>query len=43
MDNMVSIIEKFTDKLEKDIADRNEELEQEKAKSEMLLKMMLPE
>ncbi|EGT33280.1 hypothetical protein CAEBREN_24032 [Caenorhabditis brenneri] len=43
MDNMVSIIEKFTVKLEKDIAERNEELEAEKQKSEMLLKMMLPE
>eukprot|EP00081_Caenorhabditis_elegans_P014841 NP_494324.1 Receptor-type guanylate cyclase gcy-21 [Caenorhabditis elegans] len=43
MDNMVSMIEKYTDKLEKDIAERNEELEGEKAKSEALLKMMLPE
>uniref|UniRef100_A0A1I7U4C6 Guanylate cyclase domain-containing protein n=1 Tax=Caenorhabditis tropicalis TaxID=1561998 RepID=A0A1I7U4C6_9PELO len=43
MDNMVSMIEKYTDKLEKDIAERNEELEAEKEKSEMLLKMMLPE
>ncbi|KAF1766916.1 hypothetical protein GCK72_006874 [Caenorhabditis remanei] len=43
MDNMVSIIEKLTDKLERDIAERNEELEREKEKSEMLLKMMLPE
>eukprot|EP00081_Caenorhabditis_elegans_P014960 NP_494468.2 Receptor-type guanylate cyclase gcy-15 [Caenorhabditis elegans] len=43
MDNMVSMIEKYTDKLEKDIAERNEELEAEKAKSEALLKMMLPE
>ena len=40
---MVSIIEKLTDKLERDIAERNEELEREKEKSEMLLKMMLPE
>ncbi|CAI2346987.1 unnamed protein product [Caenorhabditis sp. 36 PRJEB53466] len=43
MDNMVSMIEKYTDKLERDIAERNEELEREKEKSEMLLKMMLPE
>ncbi|CAB3405149.1 unnamed protein product [Caenorhabditis bovis] len=43
MDNMVSMIEKYTAKLEKDIAERNEELEAEKEKSEMLLKMMLPD
>ncbi|CAI5441044.1 unnamed protein product [Caenorhabditis angaria] len=43
MDNMVSMIEKYTEKLEKDIAERNEELEREKEKSEMLLKMMLPD
>ncbi|CAI4231752.1 unnamed protein product [Auanema sp. JU1783] len=42
MDNMVSMIEKYTSKLEKDITERNKELAKEKAKSEQLLKMMLP-
>ncbi|CAD6191824.1 unnamed protein product [Caenorhabditis auriculariae] len=43
MDNMVAMIEKYTAKLEKDIAERNEELAKEKEKSDMLLQMMLPD
>ncbi len=42
MENMVSMVEKYTDKLELDIAERTAELDEEKKKSENLLKMMLP-
>lgn len=42
MDNMVAMIEKYTQKLEKDIEERTVELAREKTKSEELLKMMLP-
>ncbi|PAV86471.1 hypothetical protein WR25_07960 isoform A [Diploscapter pachys] len=42
MDNMVHIIEKYTEKLENEIKERNRELAKEKEKCDELLQMMLP-
>ncbi|PAV62468.1 hypothetical protein WR25_08587 [Diploscapter pachys] len=42
MDNMVHIIEKYAEKLENEIKERNRELAKEKEKCDELLQMMLP-
>ena len=43
MENMMKMMEKYTDKLEGIIRERTNELKQERMKGERLLKMMLPE
>ncbi len=43
VENMVKMMEKYTEKLEGVIRQRTVELDHERKKSEKLLKMMLPE
>jgi hypothetical protein len=43
MENMVNMMEKYTEKLESIINERTVELQEERKKSERLLKLMLPE
>lgn len=42
MDNMIKMMEKYTDHLEEIVAERTEELVAEKAKTDELLYRMLP-
>ena len=42
MDNMIKMMEKYTDHLEELVADRTKQLEDEKAKTNELLYRMLP-
>ncbi|XP_015754056.1 PREDICTED: atrial natriuretic peptide receptor 1-like [Acropora digitifera] len=43
MDNMISLMEKYTDHLEETVAERTQQLEEEKAKTDALLYRMLPQ
>ena len=42
MDNMISLMEKYTDHLEEVVRERTEQLEEEKQKTDALLYRMLP-
>ena len=42
MDNMVRMLERYADNLEEVVAERTEQLEEEKKKTDMLLLRMLP-
>lgn len=42
MDNMISLMEKYTDHLEETVRERTQQLEEEKAKTDALLYRMLP-
>ena len=42
MDNMINMMEKYTNHLEDIVADRTKELQEEKAKTDELLYRMLP-
>lgn len=42
MDNMISLMEKYTDHLEEVVRERTEQLQEEKQKTDALLYRMLP-
>ena len=42
MDNMIAMMEKYTDHLEETVRERTEQLEEEKQKTDALLYRMLP-
>lgn len=42
MDNMIALMEKYTDHLEETVRERTQQLEEEKMKTDALLYRMLP-